>query len=268
MLEAGRESSIGLSPPIGGERYVFEIDFFGLRYRGHLGSHIDRQVYFFGAYERDELDFVRAWWGGRPGGVALDVGANVGHHTLVLSQIFATVHAFEPNPDPLAELEQKISQNQIANVVVHRFGLWERAAELTFNIPPRSNTGMGSFKEAIDSMAITVPLHVRCGDDVLEESGIEHIDFVKIDVQGAEKEVLSGLRKTLQRSHPLVWIEISETTRHDFSTVGSVFDCLGQRRYEALSFSRRWPWLNVMMARTIDARTFKAFEGNLFLRPI
>ncbi len=127
---------------------------------------------------------------------------------------------------------------------------------------------MGSFKEAIDSMAITVPLHVRCGDDVLEESGIEHIDLVKIDVQGAEKEVLSGLRKTLQRSHPLVWIEISETTRHDFSTVGSVFDCLGQRRYEALSFSRRWPWLNVMMARTIDARTFKAFEGNLFLRPI
>jgi hypothetical protein len=77
-----------LSPHIGGERYAFDIDFFGLRYRGPLGSLIDRQVHFFGAYERDELDFVRAWWGGRPGKTVLDVGANVGHHTLLLSQIF------------------------------------------------------------------------------------------------------------------------------------------------------------------------------------
>jgi FkbM family methyltransferase len=253
-----------------GDRFPFAVDFFGLRYRGHLGNHIDRQVYFFGAYESDELAFVRAWWGGRQGGIALDVGANVGHHTLALSQIFASVHAFEPNPDPLAALRQKIESNGILNVVVHPVGLWDRDAELPFNVPPSSNTGMGSFKETIECSTGVAPLAlpVRPGDDVLQEHGVERIDFLKIDVQGAEKEVVTGLRQTIKRSRPLIWIEISDTTRRDFPTMASLVDSLGTPGYAALCHRRRWRWLNVTTPETIDEEGFRELDGNLLLRPI
>lgn len=259
-----------LCPQQGGERYRYDVDFFGLRYKGHLGSFIDRQAYFFDAYESEALHFVRAWAASHPAGVALDIGANVGHHSLAFSRMFETVHAFEPNPGPLALLRQRTEENRLSNLSVHGFGLWDSDAELTFNLPPSANTGMGSFKETIAGMgpeAVT-RLPVRRGDDVLEASGIMRIDFLKIDVQGAECEVLTGLERTLSRSHPLAWVEISETTRADFPTLGSLVERLGGKRFEPLGFTRRWPWLNLMTPHRVDEAAFKSIDGNLLLRPV
>lgn len=256
-------------PRDSGATYEFEVDFYGLRYRGNLGSHIDREVYFFGAYEADELALVRRWWGGRAGGVALDVGANVGHHTLAYSRIFGTVHAFEPNPVVFGQLERAVRFNRVDNVTLHAYGLWDRDAVLEFNVPPAGNTGMGSFKEEIPGMgdAAKLVLPVRLGDDVLADAGIERIDFVKIDVQGAEGEALDGLARTLARSRPLVWVEISPTTRETVPTLASLLPKLGGGKFEALQLTRKHPLLNVMTARTVDEAAYATMDGNLFLVP-
>ncbi len=255
-------------PRSGGEAYTFEVDFFGMRYRGHLGEHIDRQVFFFDAYEKEELDFVHSWWGCRTGGTALDIGANIGHHTLAFSQIFHFVHAFEPSPDVLTELRHKLAANKLDNVAVHPFGLWDCDRELVFNLAPAWNMGMGSFKEKIEGISETARLPVRRGDDVLKELHIERIDFMKIDVQGAEDEVIAGLRQTIARSRPLVWMEISETTRQSFPTLASVINSLKAGRYDAFSFARTWPMLNVRKLRAMDEVSFKTFDGNLILCPV
>lgn len=252
-----------------GATYEFEVDFYGLRYRGNLGSHIDREVYFFGAYEADELALVRRWWGGRAGGVALDVGANVGHHTLAFSRIFGSVHAFEPNPMVFGQLERAVYYNRVDNVTLHSCGLWDCDAVLEFNVPPAGNTGMGSFKEEIPGMgdAAKVVLPVRRGDDVLASAKVERIDFVKIDVQGAEGEALNGLARTLAQSRPLVWIEISPTTRETLPTLANLLRKLGGGRYEALHLTRAHPLLNVVTVRTVDEAAYATMDGNLFLLP-
>lgn len=260
-------------PMAGGDRYAFDVPFFGLRYRGTLGSFIDRQVYFSGAYEKDELAFVRQWWGqragSRGGGIAIDVGANVGHHTLAFSRIFGAVHAFEPNPGPLVRLRQSLADNQISNVTVYPLGLWDRDAELPFNTPPASNTGMGSFKDDVDSLGATGPqtLPVRAGDPLLQAAGIERIDCLKIDVQGAEHEVLVGLKQTLARSRPLIWIEISPSTRKDLPTLAALTAVVGGGRFQALTFTRSQPWLNGVSATLVDDAAYTNLDGNLLLVP-
>jgi FkbM family methyltransferase len=255
-------------PRSGGEVYTFEVDFFGMRYQGHLGAHIDRQVFFFDAYEKEELDFVHDWWGCRTGGIAVDIGANIGHHTLALSRIFRLVHAFEPSPEVLTELRRKLAANKLDNVVVHPFGLWDSDQQLVFILAPVWNTGMGSFKEKIEGISETATLPVRRGDDVLKELHVERIDFMKIDVQGAEDEVIAGLSQTIARSRPLVWMEISETTRQSFPTLASVINSLEAGPYDAFSFARAWPMLNVRKSRAMDEASFKTYDGNLILRPV
>lgn len=259
-----------LCPLATGARYSFDVDFFGLRYRGNLGSLIDRHVYFYGAYEADELAFVRNWWASRPGGVALDIGANVGHHTMAFSRIFRTVHAFEPNPSVFAQLQSTVNRNQIANATLHPFGLWHSDTVLQFNVPPDRNTGMGSFKEEIPGMESVekLELPVRCGDDVLEAAGLERIDLLKIDVQGAEGEALDGLSRTLARSHPLVWVEISPTTRETVPTLASVMQKLGSYSFEPLYLTRRNSFVNCLDVQHVDEAIYARLDGNLFLRPL
>ncbi len=258
-----------MCPKEAGARFAFDSDFFGLRYRGNLGSHIDRQVYFFGAYEADELAFVRRWWGGRTGGVALDVGANVGHHTLAFSRIFGTVLAFEPNPEVFKELESAVRLNHIENARLHAFGLWDRDEILMFNVPPEDNTGMGSFKDEIPGMegVAKLTLPVRCGDGVLEAAGVETIDFVKIDVQGAECEALDGLAQILEKSRPLIWVEISATTRETLPTLASLRAKLGGQSFDAFYLKRTNPLITVRAMHPADETIYKTLDDNLFLVP-
>lgn len=197
----------------------FEVPFAGLRYRGNLSRLIDWMVYYFGAYELDELEFVRARVGGRGPVVALDVGANVGHHTLYFASFCAQVHAFEPYPAVGRLIDEKVALNGLGNVVVHPVGIGEADAELDYYAPAGTNTGTGSFV-ATHEAANNRPagrLRVVQGDDYLERLGLPSVDLVKIDVEGFELAVVRGLRRTLQRHRPVVVMELSDEVRAGLS---------------------------------------------------
>ncbi len=258
-----------LCPIAGGERCLFDVDFFGLRYRGNLGNIIDREVFFYGAYEGEELAFVRSWAQRRRGGIALDVGANVGHHAMAYSKMFDAVHAFEPSPAPHAILKDNVATNSIQNIFVHPFGLWNCDADLSFNLAPASNLGMGSFKEDVRTPEGFAPIRlpVKRGDDFLESIGVSAVDFIKIDVQGAESEVLQGLAKTLAKSPPFVWLEISATTRQDLPNLAALRTVFPKDAYEALIFARSHVWLKTAAPRPITADEYQHLDGNLMLVP-
>jgi FkbM family methyltransferase len=149
--------------------------------------------------ERDVL--ARTVSGDSP--VLFDVGANLGDWSKMALESFpkATIHAFELNPKLVGPLVQRFSNVPLLRV--HSFGLAASAGEVDFFAYAGDSTGLSSLR---------VPLHshvphqiqrstVRTGDEVCRELGVGQIDFLKIDVEGAEYEVLTGFSAMLQAQH-------------------------------------------------------------------
>jgi FkbM family methyltransferase len=193
----------------------FVAPFYGLRYRGNTSNAIDLQVFLRGAYEKFLLQFLHDWIERRGiagQAIALDIGANVGHHTLFLSTVCSWVHSFEPYPPVLTRLQQQVVENHLHNVTVHSYGLGDQEQILTFYAPPSGNLGTGSF--VAEHNAETVPvgaLVIRQGDIAIESLGLSRLDLIKIDVEGFEPQVLQGLQKTLAKYRPLVVFELGDT---------------------------------------------------------
>lgn len=198
----------------------FDVPFYGYRYSGNLAQYIDWFTFFYGAYEQQELALMRDILAARASPVCLDVGANVGHHTLFLARWAATCHAFEPYDMVRRQLESKLQQNRVENVVVHAVGLGSTNELCQFNVPRDRNVGTGSFvspSDGIASGAQTQMFEVVNGDSYLSRLAIKRVDFIKIDVEGFERQTLSGLRETIWRNHPYIFMEFSHATRRSFS---------------------------------------------------
>ncbi|GAB4497589.1 MAG: hypothetical protein OHK0019_31420 [Saprospiraceae bacterium] len=105
-----RDRLIRLLHPVGRD-HAFEIPFFGRIYQGNTRSYLDWTVFFYGAYELPFLMLTKQILGRTANPVVLDIGANVGHHTLFMSAYAAQIHAFEPFPAFCKSIAEKISLN-------------------------------------------------------------------------------------------------------------------------------------------------------------
>jgi len=204
----------------------FEVDLFGVKYAGSLDSLLDWTVYFFGAFEKENLFLLRDLLVENADPVFLDVGANVGIFSLFLSKFASQVHAFEPWQTVRNSFEQKIKVNGITNISVHPVALGEKNERLAFYSPRGSNMGTGSFSSshATDRNRLLGNLDVVNGDDYLRSRNISKIDVIKIDVEGWEKHVLLGLRNTLIEAAPIVFLEMSETTLATFGNLNEFWN--------------------------------------------
>ena len=193
----------------------FEVPFAGFIYPGRMNRWIDWIVYYYGAYELDELELMRALLTHRPRPVALDIGANVGHHALYLASFCAEVHAFEPYDTVSMCLDEKVRRNSLAHIHLHRVGLGERDEELEFFAPQGSNTGTGTFVASHEPQNNRPAGRLRLvhADAYLARLQLPAIDLIKIDVEGFELSVLRGLRATLARYRPIIMMELSDQAR-------------------------------------------------------
>src|SRR5688572_5258274 len=102
--------------------------FNGARMTCDLRDHVQRQIYFFGAYEPIETYLFRLLL--RPGMVVVDVGANVGLYTLIAAGevgVRGEVHAFEPVPETFERLVDHVMVNGVADIVrANPVGLWHK----------------------------------------------------------------------------------------------------------------------------------------------
>jgi FkbM family methyltransferase len=192
----------------------------GIVFAGDIESFIDRQMYLFGNYDEFAiLDFISCVAESRRG-VVLDIGANVGTHSLAFARHFQQVHSFEPNPTLWPAFERNISLNNLKNVTLHKVGLADRAEQLTLYLTDKSNYGLGTFStvEQYDlPLRASATCNVVVGDTYLLEHNISHVDAVKVDVQGFEPEVLRGLHDLLAHCRPVVWFELSTATHMKLS---------------------------------------------------
>jgi FkbM family methyltransferase len=136
----------------------------------------------------------------------LDIGAHVGYYTLLMAKRVGPsgrVFSFEPNAGVRKFLDENIRLNGHAQVTVCPVALFSFEGE--GQLEGRDN--LNSFlTPGAASMQTSVPMVVF--DRYAEAHGIGAIDFIKMDVEGAEYDILSGMRRLLQRYHPILIIEL------------------------------------------------------------
>jgi FkbM family methyltransferase len=210
--------------PDAGMPFAFEIDFFGLRYRGDLGEYLDWQVFCYGGAPLCELhllrDLVAQLRAGSPRRISFyDIGANIGHHSLFMSPLVDDVYAFEPLRDLTHQIAQKITLNGLTNVHIVPFALGEDDTSLAYYPGAGSNSGVGSLIAGFPGVCSdSVTVEVRNGGRLLAAEGLPKIDIMKLDVQGFEANVLKGLGARLRSDRPIVLAELSDHSRSGFGS--------------------------------------------------
>lgn len=157
---------------------------------------------FFGVYEKGETAFVQRTL--QPGMTVLDIGANVGYYTALATRAVGPsgrVIALEPDPQSYEYLEQTIAANEVGNVNAFQYAAADHEAKMPLHIS-KDNRGDNRLYEP-DPKWPKITVTARPADDVLKESGIDSVDFIKIDVQGFEASVIDGLQNTLAQSKKL-----------------------------------------------------------------
>ena len=140
-----------------------------------------------------------------PGDIVLDCGAHVGVFTaLALNWGAARVIAIEPAPENLYCLRRnfpaEIADNRIA--VVEK-GVWSSEGLLDLRISNTTSTA-DSFVQPGNGDLVKVP--VTTIDNLVDVLNLPRVDYIKLDIEGAEREALSGARETLRRYHPKVMV--------------------------------------------------------------
>jgi FkbM family methyltransferase len=144
----------------------------------------------------------------RPGMVFVDVGAHVGYFTVLAAVLVGpdgAVYAFEPDPECFERLV--LSTKTYGWVRPARCAVGDEAGETAFFRTPRAEeTGWGTiFPTGEPRRELRVPMITLDGS--LAELGARRVDFIKIDVEGAEARVLQGAEKTIDRFRPAVYFE-------------------------------------------------------------
>ncbi len=210
----------------GAPSHPFSAPFYGLTYEGNLASFIDWSVYFYGAYSYQELDLIRDILRHQTDPVFIDVGANVGNHSLFASAYSRQVLAFEPVSALYKQLLHKQSTNQLTNLTAFNYALGEANSVRPFLLPTSCNQGIGRvLNDGETSQENTTTVPVKEGDTVLHEQRIPPVTLIKVDVEGYEPSVLRGLANTLLAHRPTVFFEWSRASAShlDNQPVGTLF---------------------------------------------
>jgi FkbM family methyltransferase len=213
--------------------------------------------------KRVYLSFVRS------GDTVLDVGANVGAHAVFLSHLVGMrgrVLAFEPLPANIDALNQTLRRRgRFANVSIFPLAVGnpESASRtVTMKVPVEDLTQaslqrqtMGSWEGMADVREFSVPLASLDAEKTVQS--LQHLEFVKIDVEGGELDVLRGASYTLSRHLPLIYCEAYDKWEASF----------GYKPADILSFARSLGYSAARIfsrGRVHPVRLDQAVAGDLF----
>ncbi len=165
------------------------------------------------SFETAELRFVEQLL--RPGMTVLDLGAHHGLYTLLASKRVGDsgrVFSFEPSPRERKALKRHLKLNRCRNVSIQEVALGSRAEETDLHVVENSAGGCNSLRQPnVEATTVAVRIRVERLDDVLAELGVEHVDFIKLDVEGGEKELLKGAELLLGRKpRPVILAEVQD----------------------------------------------------------
>jgi FkbM family methyltransferase len=193
------------------------------------GNVIERTMVF--GYEPSVIRAVERF--AAPGSHCLDVGANVGAVALPLARQVGPsgrVLAIEPGPPYLARLRQNLQENpKLADrVIILAAGLSETEKSLLWRPDPLHPFNARLSQVHLTAVPGELPIPVTTLDAAVARQGWERVDFIKIDVEGMELEVLRGARGTLEMLRPVVLFETLEVFRPGHLAINGIADVFAE----------------------------------------
>jgi FkbM family methyltransferase len=203
-----------------------------------LADFVGRTAFFVG-----DIDPKLSWVAKRllkPGSIAFDVGANIGMMTMLYAKLVGPsgrVHSFEPNPAVMHSLAAAVARAKYENVQLNEAAL--SAATGTFTLKaPMGNLGSASLIREMSDQSNYLEYSVQVGtlDDYVWKQSVRSIDLIKIDVEGAELDVLLGAKRTLAEIRPqaILFEDNSSSTASE----SPVIEFLRTEDYEVLSIPK------------------------------
>jgi FkbM family methyltransferase len=178
------------------DRITYELD---------LRELIDSTLYYEGAWEPDTVAALRRLI--KPGQTVLDIGANMGCHTLLMAQLMGEtgqVVAFEPMSAAYAKLTRNIQLNRFPNIVAEKTGLSNNDGETEIAFATSWRLDLKSDVAGAERVSfMTLDGYVAAHPGLFNR-----LDCIKLDVDGFEEAVLRGAQDTLLRYRPVVLMEI------------------------------------------------------------
>lgn len=222
----------------------------GTRVGVTLGNDMSLCLYVGGSFEPNEFAFLNRVL--RRGVTFIDVGANEGLYTLFAARRVGAsgrVIAVEPSSRERALLEANLARNQMRNVTVVPHALADAAGTAELKIAGKEHGGhntLGQFIYESDVEIAREQVLVETLDALAARLGLERIDVVKVDVEGAELKLLSGGRSVLSQQRPIVLIEANEESlRRQGASTAAVVDLLLSLDYQIHVFNESGmiePW--------------------------
>ncbi len=165
--------------------------------------YVGKALELYGEFSESEVDVFRQLV--RPGDTVLDIGANMGTHTIYFAQAVGpqgSVHAFEPQRMLFQLLCGNVALNSLANVYCHHAAVGDRSGSL---LVPRLDfaveQNLGGLSVEGHQQGESVPLVT------VDSLSLEACRLIKADVEGMELAVLKGAGQTIERFHPVLYVE-------------------------------------------------------------
>jgi FkbM family methyltransferase len=208
-----------------------------------LGNDNSLCLYVCGSFEPNEFAFLDQVL--HPGMTFVDVGANDGYYTLFAARRIGStgrVVAVEPSSRERVNLKRNIARNRLGNVTVVAAALGSVCGEADLRLAQGVHSGHNTLGKFAHDGVLADRLQrvdVETLDKVVAALGLTRIDFVKIDVEGAEASVIYGARHVLSTMRPIILLEINDNALRAQATSGEALlsTLRGDFNYDIMSFS-------------------------------
>jgi FkbM family methyltransferase len=200
----------------------------GLLFHCDTQSFLEWYIFFYGAFRPEVSRLINRML--RPGQVAIDIGANVGMHSVIMAnRVGPTGHVvvFEPDPHPMGRLRRNMALNGIDWVTTVEAAVSARSETRTFYLHDDS---IGNFANAslvaanVGKQTASVEMQVVSIDEWMRDNPLPRVDVVKLLAQGEEYNALQGMRGLIERDRPKIFFlyEPSYWHRQDLELMDAV----------------------------------------------
>jgi len=164
-------------------------------------------IFFFGEYEPLTNKILKFCL--KEGDIVIEAGANNGSETLLISKLIGRgiVYGFEPIPHVFQRLKTNIEINDLqGNVKIVDFALGEEDKTVQFNVFPKDFPNQGMSSKYLE-LSNKINIQQKKLDSWVKEENLARIDFIKMDIQGAELDLLLGAEESILKFKPIIFTE-------------------------------------------------------------
>ena len=229
-------------------------------------DHIGLSLNLEGRYENSSLllveEFIEKKITEARDKVALDIGANIGNHSIFFAKKFKKVYSFEPNPVTYEVL--KINSNYAAeykNVIPVNFGLSDIEGSLPFCINPSNIGGSSIIDENSPQIKHSTQINVMTLGEFSELKDAS-VALIKIDVEGHELRVLKGAKTTILREMPAILFEQGAAEITEGSS--SVIRYLDEIGYEFFEIKKNFDFGDNLISKIFSLACRSLFGEQLY----